>query len=75
LKIRCLAIHQTKKNKVNRRKFRILMTGYFVVKDGKIKKIRMGLACGRIGKEGMDTAGYLCSIANLLWFYVGSERR
>jgi len=40
LKIMCLAIYQTKKNKVNKRKFGILMTWNFVVKDRKFKKLR-----------------------------------
>jgi len=73
LKIMCLAIYQTKKNKVNRRKFGTLMTWNFVVKHRKFKKITMGLACGRTGKEGIHRADYLCSSANLFWFYVGSE--
>jgi len=33
----------------------------------------MGLACGRIGKEEMHRADYICSIANLFCFYVRSE--
>jgi hypothetical protein len=69
----CLAIYQTKKNKVKRRKFEMLMTWNFVVKDSKFKKITMGLACGRIRKEGMHRDDYLCSIANIFWFYVGFE--
>lgn len=44
-----------------------------MVRDSKFKTIMMGLACGRIGREGMYTDDYLCCIANLFWFYVGSE--
>jgi hypothetical protein len=50
------------------------MTWNCVVKDSKVKTVMMGLACGKIGREGMCTDDYLCSIANLFWFYVGSER-
>jgi hypothetical protein len=59
LKIICPAIYQKKKNKVNSRKFGILMTWKFVVKDRNLKKITMGLECGRIGKEGKYRAAPL----------------
>jgi hypothetical protein len=49
------------------------MTWNFVVKDRKFKKITMGLACGRIGKEGKHRPDYLRSNANLFWFYVRSD--
>lgn len=51
----------------------MLMMWNFMFKDSKFKKITMGLACGMIRKEGMHRADYLCSIANLFWFYVWFE--